>query len=153
MKTKLLCLSALFFLLMSCNSSDTFSQFDKMPESNRWMKTDVKEYQFDIKDDSKSYNIVFEFSHVYDYQFASIPVQFVIENPEGKVENLTIDVPIRDASGKQLADCLGDVCDLEYIVKEKIKLHKGTYKIKISHNFEAAPFLPNVIGIGLAVHP
>lgn len=153
MKTKLLYLSSLFFLLISCNSSGTFSQFDKMDESNRWMKTDVKEYQFDIKDDSKSYNLIFEFSHVYDYQFATIPIQFAIESPDGKVENLAVEVPIRDASGKQLADCSGDVCDLKYTIKEKTKLSKGTYKVKISHNFEAAPFLPNVIGVGLEVHP
>lgn len=153
MKTKLLYLSALFFLLMSCNSSGTFSQFDKMPESNRWLKTDVKEYQFEIKDDSKSYDMVFEFSHVYDYQFTGIPVLFVIESPDGKVENLAVDVPIKDASGKQLADCSGDVCDLKYTIKGKTKLIKGTYKVKISHNFETAPFLPNVIGVGLEVHP
>lgn len=151
MKTKSLLPTALFLLLMSCNSSSTFNQFDKMPENNHWEKSDVKVYEFEIKDDAKLYNIVFEFSHVYDYQFATIPIQFVIESPDGKTENLAIDMPIRESDGKEIADCAGDVCDLKYRIKEKTKLYKGTYKITISHDFKMVSYLPNVIGIGLNV--
>lgn len=153
MKTKILFLSSLFFILNSCTSSSTFSQFDKMPESNRWMQTDAKVYEFEIKDDSKLYNLVFEFSHVYDYQFQSVPIQFTIKSPDGKEENLAIDLAIKDSSGNQLAECSGDVCDLKYTIKEQTKLTKGNYKVTVSHNFKAAPFLPNVIGIGLSVNP
>jgi gliding motility-associated lipoprotein GldH len=152
MKTKILFLSSLFFILISCNSG-TFSQFDKIPENNRWEKSDLKVYEFEIKDDTKRHNIVFEFSHVYNYQFDSIPIQFLIKSPDGKEENLAIDLPIKDGSGEQLAECSGDVCDLKYTLKEQIRLSKGTYKITVSHNFKAAPFLPNVIGIGLSVNP
>jgi gliding motility-associated lipoprotein GldH len=153
MKTKIVFLSSLFFILISCNSSGTFYQFDKMPENNRWMQTDVKVYEFEVKDDTKRYNIVFEFSHVYDYQFDSIPIQFMIKSPDGKEENLAVDLQLKDSSGKQLAECSGDVCDLKYTVKKQTRLNRGTYKIIVSHNFKAAPFLPNVIGIGLSVNP
>lgn len=152
MKTKILFLLSLFFILNSCNSG-TFSQFDKMPENNRWEKSDLKGYEFEIKDDSKRYTIVFEFSHVYDYQFDSIPIQFIIKSPDGKEENLAVDIQLKDSSGKQLAECSGDVCDLKYTVKKQTRLNSGTYKIIVSHNFKAAPFLPNVIGIGLTVNP
>lgn len=151
MKTKNLLTIALFFILISCNSSSTFSQFDKMGEDNHWGKSDIKTYEFEIKEDSKFYNVVFEFSHVYDYQFATVPIQFVIESPDGKKETLAIDLAIKDANGKEIGECAGDVCDLDYQIKEKTKLANGTYKIKISHNFKGAPYLPNVIGIGLKV--
>ena len=151
MKAKSLLLIWLYFILISCNSSSTFHQFDKMPENNRWEKSAPKTFEFEIKDDSKRYTMVFKFSHVYDYQFASVPIQFVIESPDGKKENLTIDLAIKDAAGKQLAECAGDICDLKYIIKEKTKLEKGTYKIIISHNFKGASYLPNVIGVGLDV--
>jgi len=151
MKTKILFLSSLFFILISCTSSSTFNQFDKMPENNRWEKSDSKVYEFDITDDSKFYNIVFQFSHVYDYQFATVPIQFVIENPNGEKESLAVDMPIKGTNGKEIAECSGDVCDLKYSIKEKTKLIKGKYKITISHNFKGASYLPNVIGIGLNV--
>ncbi|WP_264520234.1 gliding motility lipoprotein GldH [Flavobacterium sp. N1994] len=151
MKTKSLLLIAFLFIVLSCNSSSTFNQFDKMPENNHWDKSDVKQYEFEIKDDTKLYNIVFEFSHVYDYQFASVPIQFSIESPDGKTENLAIDMPIRESDGKEIADCSGDVCDLKYRIKEKTTLSKGIYKITISQDFKMATFLPNVIGVGLNV--
>ena len=81
-----------------------------------------------------------------------VPINFIIENPAGEKENITIALKIKDSSGKQLAECAGDVCDLYYKIKEKTKLQKGKYKITIFHSFKG-PFLPNVIGIGLSVAP
>ncbi|WP_293875274.1 hypothetical protein [Flavobacterium sp.] len=40
---------------------------------------------------------------MYDYQFASVLIQYVMEILDGKTENVTIDLAIKDASGKQLA--------------------------------------------------
>ena len=150
MKTNKLLLFLLFTTLISCSKLSQFNQFETFGDENRWQKSDAKTFEFNITDDTQLYNLVFKFSHVYDYQFATVPVNFAIENPEGKKENLTIDLKIKDASGKQLAECSGDVCDLKYKIKEKTKLQKGKYKVTISHSF-MGPYLPNVIGIGLDV--
>ncbi|MES2411817.1 MAG: hypothetical protein V4535_10280 [Bacteroidota bacterium] len=150
MKAKLLLFLSLFILLISCSKQNQFSEFDTFGEDNRWQKTEAKTFEFDITDDAPSYNLTFKFSHVYDYQFATVPINFTIENPTGEKENLSVDLAIKDDSGKELAECAGDVCDLKYSIKEKTKLQKGKYKITISHNFEG-PYLPNVIGIGLNV--
>lgn len=148
MKAKFL-LFIIFPLLFSC-SDNHFRQFDTLPEDQRWLDSDAKVFEFDIENDAQFYNIVFEFSHVYGYQFASIPLNVNILSPDGTTEELDIDLKIADNTGKQLADCSGDVCDLFYKIKEKTKLQKGKYKITVSHKFKG-PFLPNVIGIGLAV--
>ena len=150
MKTKTLLLLSLFTILISCSKQNQFSQFDTFGEENRWQKSDAKTFEFDITDDAQLYNLVFRFSHVYGYQFASIPLNVVIESPDGKKEELKIDVSIKDDSGKDLGECAGDICDLNYKIEEKIKLQKGNYKITFSHSFEG-PYLPNVIGIGLNV--
>ena len=150
MKTKSLLLFSLFTVLISCSKQSQFSQFDKFGEENRWQKADAKTFEFDITDDTQLYNLIFRFSHVYGYQFASIPLNIVIESPDGKKEELKIDIPIKDDSGKDLGECAGDICDLNYKIEEKIKLQKGNYKITFSHSFEG-PYLPNVIGIGLNV--
>ncbi|MGL2965212.1 hypothetical protein [Flavobacterium sp. XGLA_31] len=151
MKSKLLVLLFFFSLFLSCSQQGHYSVFDTFGEDNRWNQTDTKTFDFEITDESKPYDITFKFSHVYDYQFASVPLTFVIESPNGQKETLPVDLKIKDASGKQLADCSGDVCDLVYPIKKKTKLTKGIYKITVSHRFKGAPFLPNVIGIGLNV--
>lgn len=150
MKNSTLLFVGFFFLLISCNKKAVFDQFDTDFESNRWLEKDSKTYGFTIDDDSKLYNITFAFSHVYDYQFSSVPLNIKIVDPSGKEEPMTIDLQIKDASGKQLADCSGDVCDLFFKIKEKTKLQKGNYKAIISHSF-SGPYLPNVIGVGLKV--
>ena len=150
MKTKTLLLLSLFTILISCSKQNQFSQFDTFGEENRWQKSDAKTFEFDITDDAQLYNLVFRFSHVYGYQFPTIPLNVIIESPDGKKEELKIDVLIKDNSGKDLGECAGDICDLNYKIEENIKLQKGKYKITFSHSFEG-PYLPNVIGIGLNV--
>jgi gliding motility-associated lipoprotein GldH len=136
-------------VLVSC-SDNHFRRFDILPEDQRWYITDKKIYEFEIEDGSRPYNLVFQFSHVYDYQFSTIPLNIDIEGPDGKTEALEIVLHVRDNSGRQLADCSGDVCDLFYKISENKKLQKGNYKVTISHSFDG-PYLPNVIGVGLAV--
>jgi gliding motility-associated lipoprotein GldH len=149
MRKRFLFVFFIFSLLISC--SDThFRRFDNSPEDQRWQASDKKVYEFNIENDTQFYTIVFQFSHIYGYQFATIPLNVSIESPDGKTEELSIDLKIADESGKQLADCSGDVCDLYYKIKEREKLQKGKYKITISHTFKG-PYLPNVIGVGLAV--
>ncbi len=150
MKKNIFTLFGLFFLIVSCNKSEVYSKFDDGFPENRWQEKDAKTYDFTIDDDSKLYNITFRFSHVYDYQFNSIPVNFTIVNPNGETEKKQIDLKIKDASGKELAECSGDFCDLNYKLEENSKLLKGNYKIIVSHSFEG-PYLPNVLGVGLKV--
>lgn len=150
MKKNIFTLFGLFFLIVSCNKSEVYSKFDDGFPENRWQEKEAKTYDFTIDDDSKLYNITFRFSHVYDYQFNSIPIHFTIVNPKGETEKKQIDLQIKDASGKELAECSGDFCDLNYKLEENIKLLKGNYKIIVSHSFEG-PYLPNVLGVGLKV--
>lgn len=140
----------LFFLAISCNKLEVYNQFDDGFAENRWQKTDVKTYEFTIDDTTKLYNITFRFSHVYDYQFNSVPIHFTIVNPQGEEQKKEIDLQIKDASGKELAECSVDFCDLNYKLEEKVQLQKGTYKIIVSHAFEG-PYLPNILGVGLKV--
>jgi len=150
MKSKTLLFFSFIGLLFSCSNTSVFSKFDDDFTDQRWEKGTKKSYDFSITDETKSYDIIFKFSHVNDYQFASVPINITITDPSGKNEKMTVDLKIKDDSGKQLSDCVGDVCDLSFKIKDKIKLTKGSYKITISHDFNG-PYLPNVIGIGLNV--
>lgn len=149
MRTRIL-LFLTFACFISCNNSSIYSKFDNFGESNRWEQSDAKTYEFVVENDTILYDVKFHFSHVYDYQFANVPINFSIVSPNGEKEDFTIDLAIKNEKGEQLANCSGDICDLINIVKEKVKLQKGTYKIIASHSFKG-PYLPNVIGVGLEV--
>ncbi len=138
------------FLLISCSEKTDYKKFIKLPEDHRWLKSDSKIFEFTIDDDKKLYDVTFEFSHIYDYQFASVPIKIDVKNPSGEEEFHNIDFNIKDSKGKPLADCGGDICDMSMNVLEKTKLLKGKYQIKVSHDFNG-PYLPNVIGVGIKV--
>ena len=150
MKKKITLLLSILLVLASCNSKTIYSEFKNDFDNNRWIKTDAKTFEFTIDDDSKLYDIIFDFSHVYDYQFSSIPINFIIENPKSVKEKFTINLTIKDNTGKDIGDCSGDICDLKFKIKENFKLKKGNYKIIILNNFKS-DYLPNVIGVGLNV--
>lgn len=141
----LFCLS-----LFSCKDDSIFDKMDKNFKSNQWEKSEIKTYEFSIDDEKQWHDITLKFAHVYDYQFASIPLKIVIKNPSGIDESITLDLKIKDANGNELADCGGDICDLKQIIKKKVKLKKGNYTILISHDFKG-PYLPNVLGVGVKV--
>jgi gliding motility-associated lipoprotein GldH len=138
------------FLLISCSEKTDYKKFIKLPEDHRWLKSDSKIFEFTIDDDTKLYDVTFEFSHIYDYQFASVPIKIDVKNPSGEEEFHNIDFNIKDSKGKPLADCGGDICDMSMNVIEKTKLLKGKYQIKVGHDFNG-PYLPNVIGVGIKV--
>ena len=103
MKTKYIALFA-FLFLFSCDENKVFHQFDKNFESNRWLEKDIKTYDFTISEENK-YDVVIEFSHVYDYDMATIPLVIKMKTPDGNENTEKLDLPIKDETGKQLAEC------------------------------------------------
>lgn len=150
MKAKTVFFFSFIILLFSCKDASVYSKFDDGFTNNRWQKTDQKTYEFAITDEAPLYDIVLKFSHVYDYQFGQVPIAVEITDPSGKKEKFTIDLKIKDNSGKELGDCAGDICDLKFNLKDKIKLTKGSYIVTVSNSFNG-PYLPNVLGVGLNV--
>lgn len=138
-----------FLAIISCNKDNVFHKFDKDFESNRWSKLDIKKYDFEISEPNK-YDVILEFSHIYDYDMETIPFVINIQSPDGTETNEKLELPIKDKSGKHLADCSGDICDLKYVLKPNYDLEKGNYSISIS-NTSKFGFLPNVLGVGLKV--
>jgi gliding motility-associated lipoprotein GldH len=138
-----------FIFLVSCNPNRVYHQFDKNFTSNRWKESDVKEHNFKIEAEGK-YDIIIEFSHIHDYDLSTIPLTIKVKKPDGSESTEIINLPIKDESGKQLADCTGDICDLYYTYKRNQELVVGEYSITIA-NISKYGFLPNVIGVGLTV--
>jgi gliding motility-associated lipoprotein GldH len=150
MKTKFLFIFCAILFFVSCKNSNSFySDFQTFGAENQWKKTDVKTFNFTIQNNEK-YNLALKFSHVYDFQFESVPMQITIINPNGKQEIVPFDLQLKDASGKDIGECAGDICDLTYVFKENASLEKGNYTIKVSQNF-AHSYLPNAIGVGVDV--
>lgn len=149
MKIKYFFLASLFFIMTSCNNSSVYNEGHDFPK-NQWLKKNSNSFVFTIDDDASLYDVTFNLSHVYDYQFASAPLSFKWTKPDGSSEVIPVDFKFKDENGKELGDCAGDICDLKHTLASKAKLLKGEHQITITHSFHF-DYLPNIIHIGLDV--
>lgn len=149
MKSKLLFVF-MFCLFQSCNTNEIYSSFARDFKDNRWNITDERLFEYSNKNSEAVVMLKLHFGHIYDYQFASIPLEVAITSPDGRTEIFPIDLQLKDNLGKELGDCSGDICDVYFQIKPNFKLQKGKYTFRIKNNFNG-PYLPNVLGIGINI--
>lgn len=150
MKSRFFLLLLMLSIISSCDKGKVYEKFDKDFTDNRWPSATVKSYDFNITDPSKNYELLLRFSHVYNYQLKTIPIQLEIENPDKSIDLKVFNVEIVDKAGKDVGDCSGDYCDVDQVVFSDQKLQAGKYKIKISQLFKGT-YLPNVLGVGIKI--
>lgn len=132
------------FIILSCDKKQVYRNFENEIEAQRWAEKDVKTHTFEILKDDKNYNVFIEISHVRDSEMNEFPINFEVTKPDGSTEKGEVLVNFKNT------ECLGDVCDVKFLVKEKLKLKKGKYTVKFSPKSKFG-FVPNIIGVGLSV--
>ena len=80
MKLKLIFL-LLFTILQSCNKNQVFNEFNSDFEDNRWTSNDVKVFEFENVASDDLHVIKLQLSHIYDFDFAEIPIEVELIAP------------------------------------------------------------------------
>lgn len=140
---KMVLFLAVLITALSCNKKQVYRNFENDIHSQRWAEKDLKTHEFEIVE-AQTYNVFIEISHVLGTEMNEFPVSFEVTKPDGSVEKG--EVPINFSK----TECLGDVCDVKFLVKEKVALKKGKYTVKFSPKSKFG-FVPNIIGVGLSV--
>lgn len=151
MKNRVLIATAFFtfsLLLFSCDKA-VYKSYQTDLVGNRWQKTDVKTYNFELKEGG-NYDLLVDFSHVYGTQFPALPLKIVMINPDQTRRTADYMLELRNAAGEELGDCSGDYCDLREPVFSNLQLAAGNYQVSVANNFDY-DFVPNVLGIGIRI--
>lgn len=135
--------------LLSCEKNSVYKQFDSDFENNRWQRSDVRDHAFEITAKGP-YDLLIDFSYVADVQFAEIPVDLILTDPNGQTTLQRLTLITKDSDAKEVGDCAGDLCDLRQAVLNAVTLAPGKYKVRLENRFNHE-YLPNVIGIGIRV--
>jgi gliding motility-associated lipoprotein GldH len=136
--------------LQSCNTNEVYHDFQNDFKDNRWSSNDVKIFAFENVDAEGLYTLKIQLAHIYNFEFSKIPLEITIIPPSKKKETLSMDLVVKDATGKDIGDCTGDICDVYAPIQSNIKLQKGKYTLEVKNNFEGA-YLPNILGIGVII--
>ena len=140
----------MLFFFQSCNTNEIYNSFATDFKDNRWAITDERVFDFTNTESEAVVSLKLHFGHIYGYQLDSIPLEVTITAPNGQTEVIPLDLQLKDSSGKDIGDCLGDICDVYFQIKPDFKLEIGTYSFKIKNNFNG-PYLPNVLGVGITI--
>lgn len=136
-------------LLIACNQNVVVDELNRDLTNNRWQQADDKVFEFAIEQEGE-YQLELHLAHIYDFQFEQVPVGVYLSEEKQILLGEELVVSFKDDDGKDLGDCVGDICDLYVAVSSKIKLSEGKYKVVVQNRFKGA-YLPNMLGVGIRV--
>lgn len=134
----------MLFVTLSCDRTQVYREFENNIEAQRWNEKDIKTHAFEILEDGKYYSVFIEISHVFGSEMDNFPLNFEVTKPDGSSEKGEVVMDFK------IGECLGDICDVKFLIKEKIALKKGKYTVEFSPKSKYG-FVPNIIGVGLSV--
>lgn len=132
----------------SCDSSIVYKDFEKT-SNLEWLKGESKEFQFDIVDDTSTYDLFIAFRYAQGYHFEKV-VMNVTEVTPNSEKVIAHDIKIRNKNGSYIGEGSGDIWDIESPLHRGIELSKGTYSYKISHEMPVDK-LHMVMEVGMIV--
>jgi gliding motility-associated lipoprotein GldH len=148
-KTIAFCIVPLI-LFVSCNH--VYKEYNKESfPTYSW--NDGQEITFSPKIESvdKAYQLTVALRHHDRMQMKALGITIKMISPSGKENVKDYRLKIKDSQNKNIANCAGDICDLESVVEESFKFDEaGEYKILITHN-EKGFKVPGIMEVGLIV--
>ena len=118
---------------------------------NRWYQTEVLSLDFTPSSLNKPHVIQLNLSYIHGFQFYEIPLEIYITSPLHQVEKTPVTLRLFDENNDELGDCVGDYCDLKFIIKDNYQFtESGNYKIQVLNTFDNK-YLPNVLSVSVQV--
>ncbi len=143
---------SLLTLMSGCDGNSVFE--GKKDFSNRfWAFNDPAEFEFEIEDIDKTYNLLFSVRNTSMYPFQNIYLQYYLEDSIGRLQSKELtNVQLFNAkTGIPLGSGLGDLYDIEKPFLEKYKFESvGKYKLRIDQ-FMRKDSLPEIVSVGIRV--
>lgn len=140
----------LVILLTSCSRGKIYERYVGI-RGNNWSRFDVIEFQAEIKDISPEYDFYVEFRHMEQFPMSYITIDFTFYTPSGETRSSEHRIDFRNAEGKLLGNGMGDLWDVEKLVRKGYKFTEpGICKFEISSTMSYAD-LPGIMQVGLVV--
>ena len=141
-----------FFLQLGCDSRRVF-EGKKDFSDGYWVFNNPAEFEFEISDVERDYNLLFNIRNTSKYQYQNIYLQYYLEDSTGRLlskelKNIQLFNPI---TGVPIGKGLGDLYDVDRIFLEKYSFSSpGIYQLRIDQ-FMRQDSLPEILSVGLRV--
>lgn len=150
--TRYLSIIALFVLIVSCDSSRVYEDFNDMDEAF-WHLDSIQTFSFDIEDTTKSYNLLSTFRNASSYPFYNLYFQYTLEDSIGTVLKQELkQVDLFDPkTGEPFGSGLGDLFDHSFVLEENYTFENaGSYTLSFEQ-YMRRDTLPFILSVGARV--
>jgi gliding motility-associated lipoprotein GldH len=120
---------------------------------NTWHAKDSVAFQPEIKEVSKSYEIILNLRHTQHYACKNIIFSMSISAPDGKMLSYELlDMPLADNSGMWSGEWLGDIVDQKLILKRNYTFPQaGKYTFRFAQQMRDKEKLRSIMTVGLEI--
>ena len=149
---KYLAVLLIFFLLLGCDSTRVYEDFNDMEESF-WHIDSVQTFTFEIQDTSKAVNVLATFRNGSAYPFYNLYFQYsLMDSTQAIVDSQLEQYHFFDAiTGEPLGSGLGDLFDHSVVLIEDYKFSaSGSYTLQLQQ-FMRMDTLPFILSVGARV--
>lgn len=144
------CILSMALGLFSCHPNRIHNDFQTFPNKT-WEASKPVKFEVEIQDTSVKYLVKVNLRYNSAYLFPFLRTQALIQDPQGMQEKREVIFYLTDENGKNKGDVAGDIWDYCcFTLVEPRHFSKGKYHFLLFQT-TAAPFLVDVMGIGLEV--
>jgi len=137
-------------LLTACNSDLIFDESKDIPNAS-WSYANPIPFEFEVKDTTKTYQVLLEMTHAGDFGFQNCYVQITTRFPNGEEKKQAVSLELAAQSGIWNGECSGNTCSLEIPLQAKAKFKQpGKHSITVEQFMRVDP-LPGIKAISLKI--
>ena len=143
----------LFLTLWGCQDQSRIYEQNKDFSEKFWLVDDTPEFEFEINETSRSYDLFYNIRNSISYPYHNLYVKYTLEDSLGnmissKLQNMDLFDPV---TGKPYGDGLGDIFDHRILALDDQKFDKpGIYRFRVQQ-FMRQDTLPMILSVGLRV--
>jgi len=146
-------IAAILILLISCDSKRVFEDNVEFRDRN-WKIAEPVQFEFQIADSSKKYNLFMNLRNSLDYPYARIFVNYDLLKQDSTELNkkMVAEYLFDQKTGKPFGKSgIGDIYDHQFpILKNYSFKQVGVYKIRLNQ-FMRMDTIPGILAVGLRV--
>jgi gliding motility-associated lipoprotein GldH len=142
----------ILFFCSACDPNRIYEENTDIKDYN-WKIEDVKEFSFDIKDTTKTYQVYFNVRNALGYEYYNLYLSQTLIGPDRqKLYSRLHEMYLMDPkTGEPLGSGAGDIFDHTFLAVKTQRFPKvGTYKIRLLQYMRKNP-LPGIMAIGIKV--
>ncbi len=128
-------------LLTSCGGDYIFEKSVAIENAN-WKYKDLIQFDFEIADTSKRYDLLLEVEHAGDYGFQNLYVQFHTKYPSGEEQSQMVSLELATKSGIWNGKCSGNACSVEIPLQTNaIFSEPGSHQLSVEQYMRKSPLV------------